>query len=81
MKLISYYEVQVWDGGDRHLPSAKRFTSRQEAQKQCTKYDRIVHHEYMIYDTEDEYILSSIELTRKHALAKLTDAEKKALGL
>ena len=83
MKIMTYYQLLKFDGGDRHIPSDVCFTS-EEDMKLLLKgnvYDTYSKKSVYLYDTYDEYVSVTSEKTREAALKKLTDVEKNALGL
>jgi hypothetical protein len=82
MKVIKCWDIQVWDGGDRH--NHKYYVATKEAAdewKAKNKFDEIYEKELVILDSWDELQAYKDGELRKRALAKLTDAEKVVLGL
>ncbi len=82
MKIIKCWDIQVWDGGDRH--NHKYYVSTKEAADQWmakNKYDTVFEHEFVILDSWDELEEYRNGEMRKRALAKLTEQDKKVLGL
>jgi hypothetical protein len=82
MKVIKCWDIQVWDGGDRH--NHKYYVATKEAAdewKAKNKFDEIYEKEFVILDNWDELQAYKDGELRKRALAKLTDAEKVVLGL
>ena len=82
MKIIKCWDIQVWDGGDRH--NHKYYVATQEAAEQWkekNKYDEIYEKEFVILDSWDELEEYKNGELRKRALAKLTAEEKVILGL
>jgi hypothetical protein len=82
MKIIKCWDIQVWDGGDRH--NHKYYVATKEAAdewKAKNKFDEIYEKEFVILDNWDELQAYKDGELRKRALAKLTDAEKVVLGL
>jgi hypothetical protein len=82
MQIIKCWDIQVWDGGDRH--HHKYYVKTKEAADEWianNKYDSIYEHEFVILDSWDELQAYKDGELRKRALAKLTDAEKVVLGL
>jgi hypothetical protein len=82
MKIIKVWDIQVWDGGDRH--NHRYYVATKEAAdawKAKNKYDEVYEHEFIILDGLEELEEYENGQLRKKALAKLTDAEKKVLGL
>ena len=81
MQVISCWDVQVWDGGDRC--NHKFFVAtKEEAEKwiKANTYDSIYERKFEIYDTVEEYLEGTSKETKERALAKLTQIERKALG-
>jgi len=83
MRKITFYQFQQWDGGDRHIPKDICFETREEADIFLgnNKYDMFERRSFTIFDSIDEYEQSKSEEVKKTALAKLSDIEKRALGL
>ena len=82
MQVIKCWDIQVWDGGDRH--NHRYYVSNKEAAdewKARNKYDEVYETEFVIMDDLSEIEEYKLHQTRQRALAKLTDEEKKALGL
>ena len=82
MKIVKCWDIQVWDGGDRH--NHKYYVATKEAAdewKAKNKFDEIYEKEFVILDNWDELQAYKDGELRKRALAKLTDAEKVVLGL
>lgn len=82
MQVITCWDIQVWDGGDRH--NHKFYVeTKAEADKWMAKntYDYIYEKKFEIFSSIQEWEESQAEATKKRALAKLTAVERKALGL
>jgi hypothetical protein len=82
MKIIKCWDIQTWDGGDRH--NHKYYVATKEAAdewKAKNKYDEVYAKEFVILDSLDELTDYENGELRKRALAKLSEAEKKVLGL
>ena len=82
MQIIKCWDIQVWDGGDRH--NHKYYVATKEAAdawKAKNKFDEVYQKEFVILDSWDELQEYQTGELRKRALAKLTDAEKQVLGL
>lgn len=83
MKKIEYYQFMQWDGGDRHHAKEPAFFDKKDADAFLgdNVYDHFDKKTVYIYESVDEY--NSIHNTqlKESALAKLTDLEKKALGI
>ena len=82
MKIIKCWDIQVWDGGDRH--NHKYYVATKEAADEWmakNKYDMVYEHEFVILDNWDELQDYKNGELRKRALAKLTAEEKVVLGL
>jgi len=83
MKKIEYYQFMQWDGGDRHYPKDPAFFNKADADAYLgdNEYDFFEKRTVYIYESVDEYNEANGEEVKEKALAKLTDVEKKALGL
>jgi len=83
MKKITLYQFHEWDGGERHIPKDICFESIEEANLFLgkNKFDVFQKRKFTVFDSFEEYQQSKSEELKKSALAKLTDLEKKALGL
>ena len=82
MKIIKVWDIQVWDGGDRH--NHKYYVATKEAAEQWiayNKFDTFYEKEMVILDSWDELQEYKNGEMRKRALAKLTEQDKKILGL
>ena len=81
MQLITVFDVQVWDGGDRH--NHKFYVSNEESAKDWVKanpYDTYYKKEMIIYDDLTDYNQNNLQAIKERTLAKLTPEERKALG-
>ena len=83
MKVVTFYQINKYDGGGRYISSDICFSSMEEADKFVSKrkYDDYVKRQFFIYESAEEYNKSNSKELKEKALAKLTDIEKKALGL
>ena len=82
MKIIKCWDIQTWDGGD--LQHHKYYVATKEAAQSWlanNKYDTVYEREFVILDSLDELTEYENGELRKRALAKLSEAEKKVLGL
>lgn len=82
MQVIECWDVQVWDGGDRH--NHKFFLrSEKEAKKwkEKNQYDYIAKKTITIFDSFEEALENDLVEVRKRTLAKLSPLEKQALGI
>ena len=82
MKIIKCWDIQVWDGGDRH--NHKYYVATKEAADAWmakNKYDTVWEKEFIILDSWDELQDYQDGELRKRALAKLTAEERVVLGL
>ena len=82
MQVIKCWDIQAWDGGDRH--NHKYYVATEEAAKEWkfrNKHDIYFAQEFVILDDLAEVEEYKLHQTRQRALAKLTPEEKKALGL
>lgn len=82
MKIIKCWDIQVWDGGERHYHKYHVATKEvADEWKAKNKFGAIVEREFVILDDMAELEEYKNGELRKSALEKLTDAEKHALGL
>ena len=82
MQIIKCWDIQVWDGGDRHHHKYYVATKKAAEQwKEKNKYDSIYEQEFVILDDLNEVEAYKNGELRKRALAKLTAEEKVVLGL
>lgn len=82
MQQLEVYDIQVWDGGDRH--NHKFFLSNKaEAQKYVEKnrYDRFDTRVLIIFDTLEEAGENELKLVRERVIAGLTHLERRAMGV
>ncbi len=81
MKVIECFEIQRWDGGDRHN-HAFYLSSEEEKNAYLAKnpHDIVLKRTFVIFDSLAEVADNQTEKVRERALAKLTPLEKKALG-
>lgn len=82
MQIIKCWDIQVWDGGDRH--NHKYYVATKEAADEWmakNKYDMIYEKEFVILDSWDELQDYKNGELRKRALAKLTEEERIVLGV
>lgn len=82
MQIIKCWDIQVWDGGDRH--NHKYYVSTKEVAQEWAarnKHDTIFEQEFVIMDDLAEVEEYKLHQIRRQALAKLNEQEKKALGL
>lgn len=82
MKEYAVWEIQKWDGGDRHY-HAFYLSSEEEKNKYLknNKYDAAYKKTITIYDTLDEIAKDSYESAKAKAKEALTGKQRKALGL
>ena len=82
MKEYAVWEIQKWDGGDRH-DHAFYLSSEEEKNKNLenNKYDAAYKKTITIYDTLDEIAKDSYESAKAKAKESLTGKQRKALGL
>lgn len=82
MKIIKCWDIQVWDGGDRH--DHKYYVATKEAADAWmakNKFDTVYEKQFIILDSYEELMDYRNGESRKRALAKLTEEDKIALGL
>jgi hypothetical protein len=81
MKIIECWDIQVWDGGDRHVH--KHYVATEEAADDWIaehQFDHVSKLQLVIFDNLDEINDYELGKARERALAKLTDKERNALG-
>lgn len=82
MQIIKCWDIQVWDGGERH--NHKYYVATKEAADEWmakNKFDSVYEREFVILDSWNELQDYKTGELRKRALAKLTDEEKLVLGV
>lgn len=82
MQVFKLYSVCVWDGCDRQ-DHKFYLTSKAEADKYLKNntYDTVREVNLEIFDTLEEWEVAENSKLRERALAKLTDTERRALGI
>ena len=81
-KIIEIYDVQRWDGGDRHNHECY-VASEEEAQLYLgvdNKFDNFYKRTFVVHDTAQEAREYKDGAVKAQALAKLTEIERKSLG-
>lgn len=81
MKLITVFDVQVWDGADRQ--NHKFYVSSEESAKdwvKASKFDAYYKKEIVVYDDLTDYHQNNPQALKERTLAKLTPEERKTLG-
>lgn len=84
MKLISAWDVQEWDGGDRHnhkyfiLQSA---VTEEELRKRHGQHALFSKADLVVFESFEEVDANSRAALMRSAWGKLTPMERKALGL
>jgi hypothetical protein len=83
MKKIEYWQFMQWDGGDRHHPKDPAFFNKADADAFLgdNKYDLFDKKTVYIYESLEDYLVVRDGEAKESGLAKLTDVEKRALGL
>ncbi len=81
MQILKLYDVQSWDGGDRHNHKFY-LTSKAEADKYMlgNKYDAVYEKTIEVFDTLEEWKEWNTGKVKERALSKLTPEERRALG-
>ncbi len=82
MKILTVWDIQVWDGSDRH--SHKYYVASKEAADAWMKknrFDRVTTKDLVVFDNLEDIEHFNLMEVRKKALAKLTEDEKLALGV
>lgn len=77
-KVITVYELQRWDGGDRTNHYAY-LTSEEEANKMKGTGDYVGKRDFVIHDTKQDVLDFKNGEVKRKALAKLTPEEIKAV--
>ena len=82
MKSIEYWDIEVWDGAERHN---RKFSVASESEAKrwlvANKYDNIIKHTLTVFDTLEEAMENDLAAVRKRLLTKLSPLEKQALGI
>lgn len=83
MKTITYYQFMQYDGGDRHYPKEPAFLNKEDADEfvRGNVYDHFDKKTVTVYESLEEYKETKSEQVKAQAIAKLTEVEKRALGL
>lgn len=82
MKQFDVYDIQQWDGGERHNHKFY-LASKDEAEKYIAqnKYDRYDHKVMIVFDTVNEAAENDLKTVRARVIARLTPLERRALGV
>ena len=83
MQIIKCWDIQIWDGG-ACLHYHKYYVATKETAdewKANNTYDAVYEREFVILDSYAELEDHRSGVARQRALDKLTEAEKKLLGL
>lgn len=78
---LTLYRIDEWDGGDRHYPSNYYFRDEADAEEVAGAYNMVTKVVMSISDTATDYTLAKEETLREKALNKLSNEEKRVLGL
>lgn len=84
MRVLKLWDYQVWDGGSYCNHEAyfyQNTVSEKEVKLLAGTYDAAYDKKIAIYSSIQEYEDDKSGKVRKQALAKLTVAERKALGV
>lgn len=83
MKIITAYDWQKWDGGERsfHYAFIQLTDEELSKMKKDIKCDSFILRDIVVYESIDDYKNNNITNQRKAALDKLTDYEKRLLNL
>lgn len=79
-KIIECWEVQRWDGGERHNHHCYVETEI-TAKEIAGVHDIVIRREFIIHETKTAYDEWHNGKLKEKALAKLTPEERKVLGL
>ena len=77
---MEIWEAFQWDGGSQQI-SAGLFTSSKDAESVVGKSGRISRKVLVVFESVLDYQENTVTELRKKALAKLTLAERAALGI
>ena len=82
MQQFEVYDIQQWDGGERHNHKFY-LASKEEAEKYIAKnkYDRYDHKVMIVFDTVEEAEENDLKTVRARVIAKLTPLERRAMGI
>lgn len=83
MKLVKYYRIMQWDGGQHHNGTDIAFATVEAAKDylEMNKHDIYQQWSMFVYDDMEDYAANKKDAIIKTALDKLTEVEKKMLGL
>ena len=83
MEIITYYQYKQWDGRERHIAKDPCFKYKAHADLflKTRPHDHFDKVTVTVFDSVAEFEAVSDAKIKEQALAKLTDLEKKALGL
>jgi hypothetical protein len=83
MKILNFYEIMKWDGGDRHYGTGICFEEESAAEDYLkgNRYDTYQECTFRLYDSKTEVEEIKRQEARAKALAKLTKEERELLGL
>ncbi len=83
MKIIRVWDVQRWDGGERHNHDfyLMREAATEPQLEVHDKHGMFLERTLIIVESLDEIPMLQNEKIRQRALVKLNDQERKALGL
>lgn len=83
MQVIDVWNVQAWDGGDRHNHHfyLKREAATEQQLKEWDIHGLFLKQSLIVLDSMEEIPRFEQEKIRQRALAKLTTVEREALGL
>lgn len=77
---MEVWEAFQWDGGDRQN-SVGLFTNKEDAKVVAGQHGRVASKVLMVFSSVEEYEYNTRAELRKRAIAKLTPAERAALGV
>lgn len=83
MRTLTIWKIEEWDGGEHQYFKGRAFATQEAANAYKVKYphDAVVKQTIFIFDDMDDMQEHTNAKLRESALAKLTEAEKHALGL
>lgn len=83
MKQMTIWRIEEWDGGDRTIPKGDYLSSKEAAEEYKKKnvYNACIEQTIRIYDSLLDIEENSKQKLTERVLAKLTEEDKKVLGL
>jgi hypothetical protein len=82
MQVVECFEIQTWDGGDRH--NFKCYVATETEAKRWVnknKHDIYVPRLMFVFDTLEEAEENELAAVRKRVIERLSPLERKAMGV